>query len=73
MNPPTRQSKPLSDRDLDQLAAFLAGVKNDRAMSLEELDGFFCALIAGPRMVMPSEYLPLLWGGDRCLCGSGAV
>ena len=31
-------------------------------MSLEGLDGFFSALIAGPAVVMPSEYLPLVWG-----------
>jgi yecA family protein len=28
------------------------------------MDGFFCALIAGPDTVMPSEYLPILWGGE---------
>jgi uncharacterized protein len=27
------------------------------------MDGLFCALIAGPAWVVPSEYLPLLWGG----------
>ncbi|MFD2273540.1 UPF0149 family protein [Undibacterium arcticum] len=25
---------------------------------------FFCALIAGPELVMPSEYLPYVFGGD---------
>jgi uncharacterized protein len=33
-------------------------------MNLEELDGFFAALIAGPEAVMPSEYLPKVFGGD---------
>ena len=32
-------------------------------MNLEELDGFFAALIAGPEMVMPSEYYPHVFGG----------
>ena len=32
-------------------------------MNLEELDGFFAALIAGPDMVMPSEYYPHVFGG----------
>jgi uncharacterized protein len=64
MNPRTPGLKQLSDPELDRLAAFLAGLKSDSAMGLEELDGFFCALIAGPRMVMPSEYLPLVWGGQ---------
>jgi uncharacterized protein len=62
MTPPG--STPLSDSELDRLAAFLDGLQNDSAMSLEELDGFFCALIAGPSMVMPSEYLPIVWGGE---------
>jgi len=33
-------------------------------MNLEQLDGFFAALIVAPDMVMPSEYLPLIWGSD---------
>jgi uncharacterized protein len=33
-------------------------------MNLEELDGFFAALIAGPEMVPPSEYLPEVFGGE---------
>ncbi len=32
-------------------------------MNLEELDGFFAALIAGPEMVLPSEYYPHVFGG----------
>jgi uncharacterized protein len=35
------------------------------AMNLEMLDGFFAALICGPDMVPPSEYLREIWGGDR--------
>jgi uncharacterized protein len=31
-------------------------------MNLEQLDGFFAALIAGPDNVLPSEYLPEIWG-----------
>jgi uncharacterized protein YecA (UPF0149 family) len=33
-------------------------------MNVEELDGFFAALIAGPKTVMPSEYLPEVFGGE---------
>ncbi len=56
--------EPLSDDELDQLATFLDGIRNPRAMSVEELDGFFCALVAGPETVMPSEYLNEVWGGE---------
>ena len=33
-------------------------------MNVEELDGFFAALIAGPEIVMPSEYCPEVFGGE---------
>lgn len=47
---------PLSGSDRDRLHGLLERCPN--AMNLEEMDGFFCALIAGPDVVMPSEYLP---------------
>ena len=34
------------------------------AMSLEELDGFITGLVIGPDVVMPSEYMPMIWGGE---------
>jgi uncharacterized protein len=54
---------PLSVQELGQLGEFLTQVSNPNALSLEGMDGLFCALIAGPAWVAPSEYLPLLWGG----------
>ena len=33
-------------------------------MNIEEFDGFFAALIAGPEVVPPSEYLPEVFGGE---------
>jgi len=33
-------------------------------MNIEQLDGFFAALIAGPETVMPSEYYPEVFGGE---------
>jgi uncharacterized protein len=33
-------------------------------MNVEELDGFFAALVAGPEVVMPSQYLPEVFGGE---------
>jgi uncharacterized protein len=55
---------PLSDQELDRLAAFLGSLENPEALTLEGLDGFFCALVVGPELVMPSEYLPVVWGGE---------
>ena len=33
-------------------------------MNIEQLDGFFAALIAGPETVMPSEYYSEDFGGE---------
>lgn len=51
----------LSDAELDRLGDFLEEV-GAPAMNLEMLDGFFAALICGPEMVLPSEYLPQILG-----------
>ena len=56
--------KPLTDAELERLGTFLRGLKNPDRLTLEGLDGLFCALIAGPDTVMPSEYLPVVWGGE---------
>jgi uncharacterized protein len=54
----------LTESELDRLTEFLKSCKSRHAMNLEELDGFFAALIAGPEMVPPSEYLPEVFGGE---------
>ena len=53
----------LTDAEFERLGDFLEGV-GPSAMNLEMLDGFFAALICGPDTVMPSEYLPQVWGED---------
>jgi uncharacterized protein len=67
------QNEPLTDAELDRLGAFLKGCKGGRAMNIEQFDGFFAALIAGPETVMPGEYYPEVFGGemsDACEFGS---
>ena len=53
----------LTAPELAQLGEFLSQVKNPHALSLEGMDGLFCALVAGPEWVTAGEFLPLLWGG----------
>ena len=55
-------SQPLSDADLDRLSNVLTRFASKRAMNVEQLDGFLAALICGPDDVLPSEYLPEIWG-----------
>jgi yecA family protein len=61
---PFPQDEPLTDAELDRLEAFLQSCKGGRAMNVEQLDGFFAALIAGPETVMPSEYYSEVFGGE---------
>jgi len=58
------QEGTLTEAEFDRLAESLRNCKGGRAMNLEELDGFFAALIAGPELVPPSEYLPEVFGGE---------
>jgi uncharacterized protein len=54
----------LSEADIERLAAYLAANRGPTALSLEGVDGLFCALIASPTMIGPSAYLPVILGGD---------
>ncbi len=54
----------LSPDEIDQLAQRLDAIENPDALSLEGVDGLFCALIASPTTVLPSAYLPIILGGE---------
>jgi uncharacterized protein len=56
----------LTAREEGWLRGFLASPQvPPTALNFEALDGFFCALVVGPEPVMPSEYMPHVWGGLR--------
>ena len=61
MPEPTLHAGPV---DLDALDAFLM---SDRApegsMDLSDLDGFLTGIVVGPELILPSEWLPVAWGG----------
>ena len=61
------KSQPLTDAELESLTSVLKRFGDKRAMNLEQLDGFLAALICSPELVPPSEYLPVIWGGDIVL------
>lgn len=68
---PTTLDDSLTAPEYSALATFLAKCRGGVAPNLEALDGFFSALIVGPDLVMPSEYLPLVLGSDNHFDDSG--
>ena len=34
-------------------------------MGLSDLDGFLTGIAVGPELILPSEWLPVIWGGDQ--------
>jgi uncharacterized protein len=56
------EPQPLTDAEFDRLAEVLKRFGDKRSMNLEQLDGFFTALICGPNIVPPSDYLPEILG-----------
>ena len=57
---PVPQTSDAEIETLNTLCQRLAGFKGD--VSLEWVDGFMTALLAGPRVVPPSEWLPAMFG-----------
>ena len=53
-------------KNLQKLDAFLmSDAPGDEAMLLTTLDGFLTGLVVCPEMIMPSEWMPLVWGGEE--------
>lgn len=56
--------QPLTEAELDRLGDLLKRVGNKPPMNVEQLDGFLAALICGPQIVPPSQYLPRICGDN---------
>jgi len=60
---PQQMMAPLSDEEMDELDSFLmSDATSSETMMLDCLDGFLTAIVSGPVMVKPSEWLPSVWG-----------
>jgi uncharacterized protein len=62
---------PLSDEEFDRLNHFLLERidaeadtldKDEGVLDMSELDGLFTAIVSGPVTIMPSQWLPAVWG-----------
>jgi uncharacterized protein len=54
----------VSESDLDYLDEWLSSDDSPpNSMMLSDLDGFLTAIAIGPEVILPSEWLPVLWGG----------
>ncbi len=36
----------------------------ENCMQISDLDGFLTAIVVGPDLIKPSEWLPVVWGGE---------
>ena len=61
----------LSETELERLDRFLLGRidgdadtegKDEGVLDISELDGLFTAIVSGPVMIPPSQWLPVVWG-----------
>ena len=65
---PTLADRPLSDDELQSLDDLLQELPGDDVMTIEAMDGYLAALVAGPPALLKElrtrDWLPLVWGGD---------
>ena len=68
---------PLTPAELEALDRLLQKLPADGAMSLDGVDGFLTALLAGPATTLSSwpsaDWLPWVWGGDGPLGNAEAT
>ena len=56
---------PITDEEVQELESLLfSDTVPEECMTLSEIDGFLTALAAGPVVVPPGEWLPVIWQGD---------
>ncbi|MDP2003658.1 MAG: UPF0149 family protein [Desulfurivibrionaceae bacterium] len=64
-------SKPLTEKELDRLDNFLLDRidedadtegKDEGVLGISTLDGLFTAIVSGPVTIVPSRWLPAVWG-----------
>ncbi len=59
------KTETMSDEEIDLLDAFLLSDHvHESAMTLSELDGFLTGILTGPELILPSEWMSIVWGKE---------
>jgi uncharacterized protein len=57
---------PLTDDEFEELDRFLLDAEGvDESMDISMLDGYFAAILSGPKTILPSEWLRWVWDTER--------
>ncbi len=52
--------------DIEALDSYLlSDLSPDECMMLSDLDGFLSGIVVGPELILPSEWLTVIWGGGE--------
>jgi uncharacterized protein len=63
---PARRTQPLADAEFEELGKMLAADwAPETTLDLEQLDGLLAGLICAPRIVLPGEYAPAIFGDEE--------
>jgi uncharacterized protein len=62
--PKNAQQGPVADLELID-AYLLSDEAPENCMGLSDLDGFLTGLAAGPERILPSEWMPVVWGDSE--------
>ena len=56
----------ISEEDLAFLDAFLmSDASPEDCLQISGLDGFLAGIVVGPELILPSEWLPVIWGEEN--------
>jgi uncharacterized protein len=58
----THDGDDLTSAEWDELDAILMAYGNDESLEISGLHGFLTAIVSGPDPVLPSKWLPAMWG-----------
>lgn len=57
---------PLTEAEFEELDQFLLNVEGlDASMDIAMLDGFFAAILSGPKTILPSEWMRWVWDTEK--------